>query len=1038
MRPLRLGITAFGPYGGEEIVDFTAVAGEGIFLIHGPTGAGKTALLDAMCFALYGKVPGARTPESLRSQHAAANERTEVSFEFLADGERWRVRRSPGWDRPKHRGSGTRREGPSARLSKREGSDWKPVASGTNEVGREIESLVGLDHEQFARVILLPQGQFQRVLHPSSAREREELLASLFDTELFAHIELWVQDRWKEAASEVEAVNRHLERLRHQATDRWNELGVPGEQRSPVTDQQGFDDLAGEAARRCASTAEAMDLAGDALDSATADHAAACCAAEQWDRRSELRSESEVLSEQGAAVERWALRLSAARSARPLKSSLDAAETAARAVDTAETVVTRAEELLRSAVRACPVPVLPPEPAAGSDRRQDSDEELISLIASDPDGAISRLAARSARLERAASLVGRRSELSNRSSTLLDGAAEAAAYADAAEVRVGIVEAELDDLERSLSTDCSLAALVDPSERELDRAVASAATLEQLIHLEADSVRAAAEEERSRATHLDARSRHLDARERHLDGLAVALASELHDGGECPVCGSIDHPSPATDDGTGRAVGREELDALAAREDEANTELRRTSAVARETHLLVAELRGRLGDVVDLDDARSAVEAARRRLQEVNAAAERVTSTTQHILSERSTLETTRRRAAAARLSVAQASAEAETIAGEIAVLDADIVAALGTDPNTTSRGDETHRDGDCARSRPHATGAVATARRRLLAVVEAATALADAVRRRTVALESSTATLAGLSVELESTQFTDEAAARAALLTDEEMADLDRRIGEHRERVAIVTAQLDTHELAELPEHRPDAADDAAAVARAKSMLDDIARADERTRSASEAIDRWSEQHRSLATGSEPARRNEETLRQLTHMLMGRSGSRVSLQRWVLGAFLDDVCQLANQRLHPMTGGRYELLVHRGQTPGNRSAGLDLRVLDAHTGEVRDVSTLSGGETFQASLALALAVADAVEQHSGGIRMEALFVDEGFGTLDPDALELAMDELDALRSGGRMVGVISHVGTMQERIRAGIHVVPSQTGSTIRLDRVG
>jgi exonuclease SbcC len=156
-----------------------------------------------------------------------------------------------------------------------------------------------------------------------------------------------------------------------------------------------------------------------------------------------------------------------------------------------------------------------------------------------------------------------------------------------------------------------------------------------------------------------------------------------------------------------------------------------------------------------------------------------------------------------------------------------------------------------------------------------------------------------------------------------------------------------------------------------------------------------------------------------------------------VLAAYLEDICDLANRRLTVMTGGRYTLHVHRTGSGRNRLAGLDLRVHDAHTGERRDVSTLSGGETFQASLALALAVADAVQQHSGGVHLDALFIDEGFGTLDADALELAMDELDALRAGGRMVGVISHVGTMQERIRTGIRVVPSEGGSTVEVGRV-
>jgi exonuclease SbcC len=202
-------------------------------------------------------------------------------------------------------------------------------------------------------------------------------------------------------------------------------------------------------------------------------------------------------------------------------------------------------------------------------------------------------------------------------------------------------------------------------------------------------------------------------------------------------------------------------------------------------------------------------------------------------------------------------------------------------------------------------------------------------------------------------------------------------------------------------------------------------------------AISTWADAHRTFQVEAAERRDRSSLLTRLSDTVGGRSGDRVSLKRWVLAAYLEDICALATQRLQVMTGGRYTLVVHREPTARNRLGGLDLHVIDAHTGEQRDVSTLSGGETFQASLALALAVADAVQHHSGGIRLDALFIDEGFGTLDADALELAMDELDALRAGGRMVGVISHVGTMRERIRTGIEVIPTEKGSRVRIGAV-
>jgi exonuclease SbcC len=167
-----------------------------------------------------------------------------------------------------------------------------------------------------------------------------------------------------------------------------------------------------------------------------------------------------------------------------------------------------------------------------------------------------------------------------------------------------------------------------------------------------------------------------------------------------------------------------------------------------------------------------------------------------------------------------------------------------------------------------------------------------------------------------------------------------------------------------------------------------------------------------------------------------GKVAPFISLQRWVLSAHLAEICRYANQRLELMTSGRYQLRLSDGGGRGGRQAGLGLRVLDAYTGEEREVSSLSGGETFQASLALALGVADTVQAHAGGVRLEALFIDEGFGSLDPDNLQLALDELDRLREGGRMIGVISHVAALRERIRAGIQVSGGERGSTARLCR--
>jgi exonuclease SbcC len=244
----------------------------------------------------------------------------------------------------------------------------------------------------------------------------------------------------------------------------------------------------------------------------------------------------------------------------------------------------------------------------------------------------------------------------------------------------------------------------------------------------------------------------------------------------------------------------------------------------------------------------------------------------------------------------------------------------------------------------------------------------------------------------------------------------------------------LASAELADLSQERPDSAAAAEAVLATDSARTAAVERHSEARGAQLEIQRLSSEHRSGSSELAARQERAQLLSAVADRCSGRAAPYISLQRWVLSAYLGDICRYANQRLELMTSGRYQLRLSDEGGRGGRHAGLGLRVLDAYTGEEREVSSLSGGETFQASLALALGVADTVEAHSGGVQLGALFIDEGFGSLDPANLQLAMDELDRLREGGRMVGLISHVGALKERIRYGIEVLSSDQGSRVQV----
>ncbi|MGI8939234.1 MAG: SbcC/MukB-like Walker B domain-containing protein, partial [Iamia sp.] len=514
-----------------------------------------------------------------------------------------------------------------------------------------------------------------------------------------------------------------------------------------------------------------------------------------------------------------------------------------------------------------------------------------------------------------------------------------------------------------------------------------------------------------RVAEADARERFLDARAALLDGIAADLAADLLPDQPCPVCGSAQHPAPAPP--VPGAPQRDEVDAA-----EATAAL---AAAAREEAVVSLEQAGaaRAQVLADAGDAGSdpagvdaRLHAARGELDAAQAAAdagpERQAAVT--------TLETAG--AEARRLAEADARRAATRESGieghrQRALHAAQVAAAVlgpGADPASAARA----ADGLVALATALADlGRAAAVRRE-----------ASAVAQQTARAEAEAITAAGFADARAVADALLEQPAAEALQATVEQWDADR------DRIEVELAQA---ALADLPVDRPDPA---VAVARAEvsaARLRELVEARVRVASAADQVGEVAREHAEAASLLAVAVAEHAVRRRLAEICTGRTGDRVSLQRWVLAAHFATICDRANERLAVMTDQRYSLRVHTGSSHGARS-GLDLRVHDAHNDQEREVTSLSGGETFQASLALALGVADVVAERAGGIRLDVLFIDEGFGSLDPDALHLALDELDRLRAGGRMVGVISHVAGLRERIPSGIEVLRDRTGSQVRV----
>jgi exonuclease SbcC len=1012
LKPHRLELEAFGPYAEPTAIDFDTLSDEGLFLIHGSTGAGKTFLLDALSFALYGEVSGDRNVRSLKSDHAAPAAVPRVQLEFSCGGARYRVERCPAYTAPKARGQGFTDKAAQAVLWRLNGSEAEPIASRTTEVSREVEQLVGLNGSQFRQVILLPQGRFAEVLR-ARAEDREALLKTLFDSVRFEQASFWLDERAKAARLELTEQNRNLEQLQRQAAQTWSPYAPaadatattePTDAAEPEPPQPlSLPELQVRIAAVVAAAAKRLDQSSTALEAAQQAKAAVDRQAERWDRRASAAATLADLEAKQPLVDEYRQRLQRAQQAETLRASLEA-EDAAR-----QELQRRQEQLgsqLRRTIRA-------------RDAAQALPQELVLLDLLTPPGlealgnARSALAARQAEVTALSNKAQEAAQAESAAQQAARLAADATANLNRDRAALEARQKQLQAATEAWRQACSARDQLDGLQRAAQAAADRAAASEALLAAQTRQREAITAQNSADAQLNAAQAALLELRQRQIAGMAARLAGDLDDGAPCPVCGSAHHPAPALP--SNDAVADATLTAAEQQLSTAGAAARRAAATLATVASELKALAEKAGTAVDDPAAaRLAAHQARDSLQNASGLAAEVERLQRAIQGHERELQALQSNLQAAATEQAVHSSAAAADLGRARALRAEIALELGeaVDPRAVLEG-------------------FTTLEAALKELAQGAEASASAGTR----LEQASARLVR---ELSGTEFADALAVRAALKEERWRLELAERIAKVERQLIEARAVLGAADLADLPPERPDtAAAEAALIATDAERTAAVERHSE-ARTARNAIDQLAAEHRQVEAAVQTAQERASLLSAVADRCLGRTAPYISLQRWVLSTYLAEICRYANQRLELMTSGRYQLRLSDEGGRGGRNAGLGLRVLDAYTGEEREVSSLSGGETFQASLALALGVADTVQAHSGGVHLDALFIDEGFGSLDPDSLQLAMDELDRLRDGGRMIGVISHVGALKERIRAGIAISTGERGSVARLCRTG
>ncbi|MFJ7343520.1 AAA family ATPase [Streptomyces sp. NPDC101110] len=993
MRLHRLAVTAFGPFGGTQTVDFDELSTAGLFLLHGPTGAGKTSVLDAVCYALYGSVPGARQGggqgTALRSDHAAPMTRTEVTLDLTVAGRRLEVTRQPPWERPKKRGTGTTLDKAQTWLREYDATAgiWKDLSRSHQEIGEEITQLLGMSREQFCQVVLLPQGDFARFLR-ADAEARGKLLGRLFDTRRFADVEKRLAERRRTTEARVRDGDAELladaHRMQQAADDAMTlpEL-APGE--------PGLAEAVLSAAAVARTTArEQLTVAACRLTSAEAAQAAAGRVLDEVRELARLQRRHADARERAAGLEQGA---EAYREAQALMERARKAETVAPALELREAA--EAEHRRAAAAEARARALLPDALAdagaaglAAAARR--AAEELGGLDSA-------RRAER-----RLAELLDERADLDRQDRADTDLLQDAQGWLDGWEERRTALQAGVDSAQQAAALAEQLAARREPAQQRL-RAARMRDQLAQDADRAVDRVRSARDET------LRAKQHWLELKEQRLNGIAAELAAHLADGEPCAVCGATEHPAPARK--VAGHVDREaEERALTAyqRADEQRADAERKLGDAREAlAAATAEAGGTPTDRLaeEAEELEERYARARDAAAELHAARERL----RHAGQEHERRVTARQETA---VRSASRVGHRERLDRERASLEEELDRARGSLDSVAARAAQLERRTALL------TDAADTAR----AAEDTAQRLKDADARLADA-----AFRAG---------FETPQAAAAALVDRAAHRELQRRLDawQHEEAaVRAVLAEADTAAAARAPQADPDAAQQAAD--EAARRLRDAASAHDAAQRRCADLDRLSARAAASVRRLAPLREEYDRVARMAGLTAGTSADnerRMRLESYVLAARLEQVAAAATVRLRRMSSGRYTL-VHSDDRTGRGRSGLGLHVVDAWTGRERDTATLSGGETFFASLALALGLADVVTDEAGGVRLDTLFIDEGFGSLDDQTLDEVLDVLDSLRERDRSVGIVSHVADLRRRVHAQLEVVKGRSGSTLR-----
>ncbi|ECL8005897.1 SMC family ATPase [Listeria innocua] len=1017
MRPIKLTMQAFGAYAKKEVIDFEKLGTEQIFVISGKTGAGKSTIFDAISFAIFGKANTFdRESFSMRSHFATDKEITEVTLVFRLKDKIYQISRIPQQEIAKQRGNGTTTSPQKAELYELVGDEMKLLASSVRDVNTKMEELIQLNVDQFRQILMIPQGEFRELL-VSDSKEKEVILQRLAHTVYYEKVENLLWEKQKEAEILVVEARKKVAELA--------ELSLPGIEITGKTTSE-ISLLQTEAIRQEQAILAELESALSIIRKETSEAVEKVTLAKEqlldWQNLDLYIEEVAKLEAEKDFYQVIANRIEAAKRASNLRSQ--------------DALCIRLKEQLETAV--------------STEKQVAHEVELITNQFSNAKKQKEALAEQEAVLEankrtlfqleemepkiielETVTIQQRRAEINwkeaaDRLEKVKKTEQEIAAELQSMETRLGeINQAELAILE-AINKRTTAEALIEKNQELVNKRMKMNLWNKQK-QTEEQTLTQLLTEKLAIETTIKQEESNLQQEQ------AATLAAHLHEGDACPVCGSVSHPQLAE---YGESASLITL-------DEAKAQLHEKQLAINEVEKSISQLEWQLAEWADIADVDLvAVEkllAENRQLaksltDQINqlqtnvAQKENIQGTFETLKNKQKEIETEKNSTA---LQVESFHQEVQLSSGKLSYLEQAIPADLrdktifDKQKNELSNSIKTHLE--------QAEQVDKVFRQAEKETTRLESTLQSAEKTTLDAKEALQVQREVFKEAMKQNDFPTYETYKQALMSVEELKSKEEQVADfERKRHLAISRRADLTEKLK-NKQKPN-------IEQLESFMNEkqleLAQSEENTIKQRDFVlkrKELAENYQNSIQAVEKAEENYADIGLLADSARGKNARRLTFERYILAMFLDTIIHRANHRLSKMTSGRFELKRKIEKAKGNVQSGLELEVFDEYTGLTRHVKTLSGGESFKTSLALALSLAEVVQEMAGGISLETMFIDEGFGTLDPESLEVAVECLLETQENGRLVGIISHVPELKERISARLEVTATNHGSTTK-----